>query len=62
MGRDAPLGIVILSKWAVYISSSRDFSHADRRRAAAHDMSAAVLGQAKRRRFNPAVFRVSTSV
>jgi hypothetical protein len=46
----------------VYISSRRDFSQADSRRAAAQDISAAVDGHEKSRRFDPAVLRVRTLV
>jgi len=46
----------------VYISSKRDFSHADSLRAEAHEMSAATDGQEKRRRLEPAVLRVKTFV
>jgi hypothetical protein len=44
----------------VYISSRRDFSQADKRRAAAHDISAGVDGQENSKRFDPAVFKVRT--
>jgi hypothetical protein len=53
---------VILIKWAVYISSRRDFSHADSLRAEAQAMRALVEGQEKRRRLEPAVLRVRTLV
>lgn len=46
----------------MYISSRRDFSQADNRRAAAQDMSAATVGHEKSRRFDPAVLRVRTLV
>ena len=51
---------VMRIRWAVYISSRRDFSHEDKRRALAHEMSASVLGHENRMRFEPAVLRVST--
>jgi hypothetical protein len=58
----SPSGIEIRSRCAVYISSNRDFSQAERRRAAAHDMSVAVDGHENSRRFDPAVLSVRTSV
>jgi hypothetical protein len=57
-----PSGMVIRNRWAVYISSRRDFSQAASRRAAAQDKSIAVDGHANNRRFDPAVLRVRTSV
>ena len=46
----------------MYISSSLDFSQAERRNAAAHDNKDVVLGQEKSKRLDPAVFSVRTSV
>ena len=46
----------------MYISSKRDFSQADKRSDAAHEMRAFVEGHEKRRRFDPAVLRVRTFV
>lgn len=57
-----PPGKVIRIKWAVYISSSRDFSQAQSRSAVAHDTKAGVDGQLNNNRFEPAVLRVSTFV
>lgn len=53
---------VILIKWAVYISSRRDFSHAESLSAEAHEMSEAVVGQEKSKRLEPAVLSVRTFV
>jgi hypothetical protein len=44
----------------VYISSRRDFSHADKRKAAAQERREVVVGQEKRMRFEPAVLSVRT--
>ena len=49
-------------RWAVYISSRRDFSQQESRKAAAHEMRSWVVGQEKRRRFVPAVLSVITLV
>jgi len=49
-------------RWAVYISSRRDFSQHESRKAAAHEMTSWVVGHEKRRRFVPAVLRVMTLV
>ena len=46
----------------MYISSRRDFSQADRRRAAAQDRSAPIDGHENSKRFDPAVLRVKTFV
>ena len=40
----------------------RDFSHADKRKAAAQDNKAAVEGHENKKRLDPAVFNVNTSV
>jgi hypothetical protein len=48
--------------WAVYISSRRDFSQHESRKAATHEMRSWVEGQEKMRRFVPAVLRVMTLV
>jgi hypothetical protein len=47
-------------RWAVYISSRRDFSQLESRRAAAQETRDCGSGHEKRRRFEPAVFRVRT--
>jgi len=53
---------VIRIRWAVYISSRRDFSQHESRKAVAHEMRSWAEGQEKRRRFVPAVLRVMTLV
>jgi hypothetical protein len=47
-------------RWAVYISSNLDFSHADSLKDAAHEMRAAVDGQENSSRLDPALFIVTT--
>lgn len=49
-------------RWAVYISSNRDFSQEDSLSAAAHDLNASVVGHEKSNKLDPAVFRVRTLV
>jgi hypothetical protein len=61
LSRCSPLSVIRI-RCAVYISSSLDFSQADNLNAAAHDISAAVDGHEKSKRFDPAVLSVNTLV
>ena len=49
-------------RWAVYISSRRDFSQRESRKAAAHEIRSWTEGGEKRSRFAPAVLRAITLV
>lgn len=54
--------MLMRSKCAVYISSSLDFSQAERRRADAQEISEAVEGHEKNSKLDPAVLMAMTFV